>query len=89
VDPVPDPMLPRKSGSAGNRTRDLWICSQKLLPLDHKGGLVSLICQRILVYPLQKKIKEERCGERERKGKIINKKRRKKDLVSDKTYVID
>jgi hypothetical protein len=26
VDPVPDPLLLRKSGSAGNRTRDLWIC---------------------------------------------------------------
>jgi hypothetical protein len=30
VDPVPDPLLLRKSGSAGNQTRDLWICSQKL-----------------------------------------------------------
>jgi hypothetical protein len=30
VDPVPDPLLLRKSGSAGNRTQDLWICSQKL-----------------------------------------------------------
>jgi hypothetical protein len=27
VDPVPDPLLLRKSGSAGNRTRYLWICS--------------------------------------------------------------
>jgi hypothetical protein len=35
VDPVPDPLLLRKSGSAGNRTRDLCICSQKL---DHSGG---------------------------------------------------
>jgi hypothetical protein len=24
VDPVPEPLLPRKSGSAGNRTWDLW-----------------------------------------------------------------
>jgi hypothetical protein len=31
VDPVPDPLLLGKSGSAGNRTRDLWICSQELL----------------------------------------------------------
>jgi hypothetical protein len=30
VNPVPDPLLLRKSGIAGNRTRDLWICSQKL-----------------------------------------------------------
>jgi hypothetical protein len=36
VDPVPD--LLRKSGSAGNRTRDLWICSQELWSLDHRGG---------------------------------------------------
>jgi hypothetical protein len=37
VDPVPDPLLLRLSGSAGNRTRDLWICSQELWPLDHRG----------------------------------------------------
>jgi hypothetical protein len=30
VDPVPDSLLLRKSGSTGNRIRDLWICSQKL-----------------------------------------------------------
>jgi hypothetical protein len=39
VDHVPDPLLLRKSGSAGNRTRDLWICSLELWPLDHRGGL--------------------------------------------------
>jgi hypothetical protein len=39
VDPVPDPLLLRKSASAGNRTRDLWICSQELWPLAHRGGL--------------------------------------------------
>jgi hypothetical protein len=38
ADPVPDPLLLRKSGRAGNRTPDLWICSQKLWPLDHRGG---------------------------------------------------
>jgi hypothetical protein len=38
VDPVPDPLLLRKLGRAGNRTRNLWICSQKLWPLDHRGG---------------------------------------------------
>jgi len=38
VDPVPDPLLLRKSGSAGDRTLDLCICSQKLWPLDHRGG---------------------------------------------------
>jgi hypothetical protein len=38
VDPVPDPLFLRKSGSPGNRTQDIWICSQKLWPLDHRGG---------------------------------------------------
>jgi hypothetical protein len=40
VDPVPDPLLLRKSGSARNGTRDLCICSQKLWPLDFRGGLL-------------------------------------------------
>jgi hypothetical protein len=38
VDPVPDPLLLRKFGSAGNPTRDLWICSQELRSQDHSGG---------------------------------------------------
>jgi hypothetical protein len=38
VDPVPDPILLRKSGRARNRIRDLWICSQVLWPLDHRSG---------------------------------------------------
>jgi hypothetical protein len=38
VDPVSDPLLLRKSGSAGNRTRGLWTCNQKFWPLDHRGG---------------------------------------------------
>jgi hypothetical protein len=38
VNPVPDPLHSRKSGCAGNRTRDLCICSQKLWPLDHRGS---------------------------------------------------
>jgi hypothetical protein len=28
---------------AGNRTRDLWICSQELWPLDHRGGRASTL----------------------------------------------
>jgi hypothetical protein len=28
----------RKSGSAGNRTRDLWLCSQEVWPIDHRGS---------------------------------------------------
>jgi hypothetical protein len=42
MDPVPDPLLFRKSGSARNQTRDLWICSQELWPLDHRGGCMIL-----------------------------------------------
>jgi hypothetical protein len=40
VDPVPDPLLLRKSDSAGNRTRDLCICSQEPWPLDHRRGIL-------------------------------------------------
>jgi hypothetical protein len=36
VDPISDPQLHRKSGSAGNRTRDLCICSQERWPLDYR-----------------------------------------------------
>jgi hypothetical protein len=38
VGPVPDPLLHSKSGSAGNRTRDLWVCSQEVRTLDHRSG---------------------------------------------------
>jgi hypothetical protein len=41
VDPVLDPLLLRKSGCARNRTQDLWICSQELWPLDHRGSLTN------------------------------------------------
>jgi hypothetical protein len=37
VDRDLDPLLLRKSGSAGNRTRVLWAWSHELLPLDHRG----------------------------------------------------
>jgi hypothetical protein len=36
-------LLLRKSGSAGNRTQELWICSQELWPLDHRGGQPVII----------------------------------------------
>jgi hypothetical protein len=41
VEPFPDPLFLIKFSSAGNLTRDFWICSQKLWPLDHRGGLLS------------------------------------------------
>jgi hypothetical protein len=40
VDPVPDPLLLRKSGSARNRTQT---CIQELWPLEHGGGETSKI----------------------------------------------
>ena len=52
MDPVPDPLLLRKYGSAGNRTRDLCICSQKLRPLDHRGGRFKHTqIQNLLFFP--------------------------------------
>jgi hypothetical protein len=45
VGPVSDPILLRKCGRAGNRIRDLWICSQKLWPQNHRGGLTSVVSQ--------------------------------------------
>jgi hypothetical protein len=44
VDPVPDSLLLRKSGSAANRTWDLWICSQELWPLDHRDFNILKFC---------------------------------------------
>jgi hypothetical protein len=38
VDPVPDPLLLRTFGSAGKRTRVLWVCSQELWSLDDRRG---------------------------------------------------
>jgi hypothetical protein len=37
VDSVPDPLFVIKSGGASNRARYLWICSQKVCPLDNRG----------------------------------------------------
>jgi hypothetical protein len=38
VDPVPDPLLRRKFGIAGTRTQGLWVSSQELWQLDHRGS---------------------------------------------------
>jgi hypothetical protein len=43
VDPVPGPRL-LICGSAGNRTRDLWVCSQEHWPLDHRVKNNTYIC---------------------------------------------
>jgi hypothetical protein len=62
VDPIPDPLLLRKSGSGGNRNRDLWICNQELWPLDHRGGPIYMKQDIIMelsskLYRIQKSVK--------------------------------
>jgi hypothetical protein len=41
VEPVPDPVILRKSGSARNRSWDLCICSQELWPLDPRLDILK------------------------------------------------
>jgi hypothetical protein len=48
VDPVPDPLLLRKSGSSGNPTRDPWICSQKLKELNFKFEIITAMTMKLL-----------------------------------------
>jgi hypothetical protein len=41
----------------GNRTRDLWICSQELWPLDHRGGqpqVLNPLCKGVLTSSQRK-----------------------------------
>jgi hypothetical protein len=49
-EPVPHPLLLRKSGGAGNRTKDLWVCSQELSQLDHRGGRYQAILSVIFKH---------------------------------------
>jgi hypothetical protein len=53
VDPVPDPLLLRKCDSAGNRTRDVWVSSQKLargLRATEFVCFVSIIVIQTMLY---------------------------------------
>jgi hypothetical protein len=50
VDPAADPLLLRKFGSAGNRTRDLWVSGPELSPLDQRGGPTVVHIQRTKIY---------------------------------------
>jgi hypothetical protein len=52
VDPVANPLL-RKSGSAGNQTRDLCICSQDLWPLNHRGCPIFNHLNVFMIYKLR------------------------------------
>jgi hypothetical protein len=49
VDPVPDPLVLRKSGSAGNWSRHLWVISQELWPLNHRGGPGNIVVIIIII----------------------------------------
>jgi hypothetical protein len=42
VDPVPDPPLLRKYGSAGNRTRDFWVTNEYSTENDLEGNGCNL-----------------------------------------------
>jgi hypothetical protein len=61
VDTVPDPLFLGKSSRAGNRTRDLRICSQKLWPLDHRGGLGDILKRQnlLLQFSLKWKLRKQ------------------------------
>jgi hypothetical protein len=63
VDHVPDPLFLRKSGSAGSRTRDLWICNQEFWPLDHRGDpprdLAAEIKKEIGTFIIKLSLKKE------------------------------
>jgi hypothetical protein len=53
VDPVPNPLLLRKSGSAGNRTQSLWICSGQISPekfLSDMPHKVATIQHSVVLY---------------------------------------
>jgi hypothetical protein len=50
---VPDPSYLRKCGSAGNRTRDLWILSQELRPQRRSHSVTGLYEYRNLVLQVR------------------------------------
>jgi hypothetical protein len=50
---VPYAIILRKSCSARNRTRDLWICSHEFWPLDYRGGTYEYIPYRNQLYTLR------------------------------------
>jgi hypothetical protein len=70
VGPVPDPLLLRKFGSAGNRTRNLWVSSQELRPLDHSGGVQKPY--GVAHNTVQWATAEERLGAGTRSGFVLS-----------------
>jgi hypothetical protein len=57
VDPVPDLLLLRKSGSTGNRTWVLWIWSQEFWPQRRSQWRIRKIKQRLCPSWVQTKLK--------------------------------
>jgi hypothetical protein len=57
VDSVPDPLLLRESGNAGDQTLNLWICSQEFWPLDHR----SMVGKALLCHLNSKSLISEIC----------------------------
>jgi hypothetical protein len=75
VDSVPDPLFLGKPDSVGKRTRDLWICSHELWPLDHRGSRNTCIidlnvsiqrCFRYLIKNLLRRAQYRRFSEPDR-----------------------
>jgi hypothetical protein len=58
VDPVPDALQLRKSGGAGNRTRDLWVSSQELWPLESDIRYVSALRIQIMSFSFDVQLHE-------------------------------
>jgi len=69
--PVPDPLLLRKSGSAWDRTRDLCICSQKLWPIDNRGGSSTKL-KNVRAYLVAKYQTERGNFPLDSKGKVFS-----------------
>jgi hypothetical protein len=50
VDPVPDPLLCRKFGSAGNRTREHWVSNQEQDEYNTYVGVYYQLKTTVIVF---------------------------------------
>jgi hypothetical protein len=86
VDPVPDPLLLRKSESDGNRTRDLWVCS-RLPNISNGNNIVSILCKD-LEYA-DRNFCGEACNDVFRSNQTINTSGRQLSVTADTKLVAD